>query len=71
MIATMRFDLNEPEDARLFKLMNKAEDLQGMLWEFDQYLRAEVKYSDDPDDADTIREKLWELLNECKIDIYD
>ena len=71
MIATITFDLSDQEDASLFKLMNKAEDLQTMLWDFDQYLRSEVKYSESPDDTETVRERLWELLNEYQINIYD
>ena len=71
MIATMTFDLSDEEDTSLFKLMNKAEDMQSMLGEFDQYLRSEAKYKETPDDAYTIRERLWELLNEYQVSIWD
>lgn len=45
-----------------------AKKLAHVIWDLDQYLRAMVKYQEDKDwdDAEKIREKLYELMNEAK-----
>ena len=63
MKATLTFDLTDPEDDASYKLMNQASEMSMVLWEFDQYLRTQLKYTEVPDDLETARDKLWEMLN--------
>ena len=68
MKATLQFNL--PEDDHEFKMATTGANMHSVLWEMDQWLRAQYKYM--PDDAPEgaydayfkSREKLFEILNE-------
>lgn len=71
MEGILKFNL--PEEQSEFNLAIKGVDYSSVLHEFDQYLRNKLKYEDLPDDKhDTyqeIRDKLYEIVNEYKIEI--
>lgn len=85
MKAEFKFDMDDFDDIRLHMLMLKAEDMQSMLFQFDQeVLRKATKYetSDDPELAsllqddkvyravEIIRDLYFNDLNMKDIDIY-
>jgi len=50
----------------------QADKLCSFMWDFQQYLRAQWKYSSEeypPDDIDTIYEKWFQMMNEEGIDL--
>lgn len=59
MKATLVFELPEEQDE--FTLANRGKDLYGILWEFDQWLRSEIKYNNK--DYQNVRDKLYEIMN--------
>jgi len=58
----IEFEVSDEEYDRLAKIM-QGEELFAAVNEYDQYLRAEVKYKDNAT-AQPYREKLWEILRE-------
>lgn len=75
MIATIEFDLYDPEDKREHQRMLKSMDMHLALWDISQELRSKVKYA--PDDMDEnalnayeeMREYFYRKLNEYNIDL--
>jgi len=65
MKAILEFNL--PEDQHELDKANAATRLCSVLWDFDQYLRSEIKYKDKP--LDEVREKLYEVMNSEGIDL--
>jgi len=65
-IATLKFDLNDPEDAEKFEIHCKAIKQRCARDEFSEYLRRELKHRDITDEQTTliheIREKFEELF---------
>ncbi len=66
---TTTYDISDPEDACLFVAHNQATDMISAIWDFDQYLRAEIKYKDAPKVVQDIRDVLWGYLNDYKVNI--
>lgn len=69
MKAILEFDLDVPEDATAYKRCNSSLDMWMVLWEYDQWLRSQIKYNDklsgDEKNAyEDAREMLYEKLNE-------
>ena len=64
MKAILEFSL--PEDNQEFELHTKASKMYCTLWEFDQWLRSEIKYKDQ--ELDEVRDKLREFMNDNRID---
>jgi hypothetical protein len=67
MKATLEFNL--PEDQSDFDLAVNGTKAQAALWEMDQYLRNELKYSDDRSSEDLkllqeVRDQLREIMFE-------
>ena len=65
--ATLEFNL--PEDQEEYLLYNSASTLYSILLDFDNYLRAEIKYNDKLSDKeykvyDKIRDKLYEIMQD-------
>lgn len=61
------FNSDDMDDRYDLAIHNQARALLRAIWEYDQALRAKVKYSDDPKEeewAETARELLWDKLNE-------
>jgi hypothetical protein len=67
-IATLTYDLNDPEDRMAHYRAIVSLDMAMLLWEYDQYLRSEYKYGD-KEEAYAYREKFREFLNDANIDI--
>lgn len=65
MKAILEFNL--PDDNQEFELASKALKLYGTLWDFDVWLRTQIKYNDQ-DQYEPVREKLRELMNNNRID---
>lgn len=71
--AILEFDLNDSDDAETHKRMLKSLDMILVLWDFDNYLRDQLKYNeegltgDQYDVLDKARVKLYEILNERNI----
>jgi coproporphyrinogen III oxidase len=74
MKAILEFNL--PEDNIEYKLVNNAGKIHSVLWDMDQWLRAQYKYMPDEEYNEVAyntylkcREQLRELLNEKNIDL--
>ena len=74
MKATLEFNL--PEDDHEFKMATNGANMHSVLWEMDQWLRAQYKYmpdneySKDKYDAyESAREKLRELMFENNVNL--
>ena len=65
MKAILEFNL--PDDQDEYERVNKALDLCGVLFDFDQYLRSEIKYHDK--DLQDVRDKLYELMDSYNINL--
>jgi hypothetical protein len=65
MKAILEFEL--PEDNQEFRLATKASAMYSTLWELDQWLRVEIKYTG-REQLDEVRDKLRELMNDNHID---
>lgn len=61
-IATLKFNL--PEEASEFETAVKAHDWKYTVWDFNQWLREQLKYHEASDDYQIVRDKLWEFLND-------
>jgi hypothetical protein len=70
MIAELKFNLDDPEDAMAHLRCVKALDMMVTLWEMDQHLRSITKYAPDSTSQETydelvkVRERLHEIMNE-------
>ena len=75
MKAILEFDLNEPEDVTAHKRAVKALDLALVIWDMDQYLRAQTKYAPDDmsqevyDAFQNVRDKLHEIKDDYNVSI--
>ena len=71
MKATLEFNL--PEDEYLYRAAINGERLRTVLNQFDEYLRARLKYeslsTDEAKALSAARERLFQLLNESDDDI--
>lgn len=65
MKAIIEFQL--PEDNQEFVLHTKALKMYSTLWDFDIWLRSEIKYKD-KEQYEPVREKLREIMNDNRID---
>lgn len=65
---------NLPEENEEFNLACNGWKYKSVLCEFDNFLRAKLKYEDISDVEYEVYEKtrthLWELINEEKLDLY-
>ena len=68
MKATLEFNL--PEDQEEFQMVNNASKTYSVVWDLQQWLRAQVKYAPDEMSEDTYNtfEKCREKLNDLLID---
>ncbi len=70
MKAILEFNLDEPEESLDHLRAVKSLNIMSVLWEFDMYLRSQLKYNEDnlSDGAyealDKAREKLYEVMND-------
>lgn len=74
MKAILEFNLNEPDDRESHKRAVKVDSLYAAIEDFDQYLRSQIKYTDQTqevyDKLDEVRETLHNKLaeNEWNLD---
>jgi len=64
---TIKFNLPE-ETVEMQQCLN-GRKAHGVLFDFDQWLRGEIKYNDKA--YDELRQKLNELMDDANINIYD
>ena len=72
MKARIDFDLNDRDEYATMKRMLKADGMACVLWDMDQWLRANVKYGDDGATMsayESAREQLRELCSSHDINI--
>jgi hypothetical protein len=69
------YDPMAPEEVSYINNLQVAQDLKGILCDYDQWLRGIIKYNDLPEEQDKIyqecRDKLYEFLNENGINLYE
>ena len=65
--ATLEFLL--PEHQEEYNRANASLDLCLFIWDFQQYLREQVKYAEEPDDVDTIYKNWFDMLSSRNIDL--
>jgi hypothetical protein len=72
-IATLTFDLTDPEANYAFNLAMKAPDMRNALIEYEQYLHDQYKYQneDTRDDIYDIRKKFYEVMLEHSIKLHE
>lgn len=58
-----------PEEDDLFKRAVKSDKLCETLWDYSQYLRSQLKYSENPDTLDKARDKFHELMRDNDINL--
>jgi hypothetical protein len=69
MKAILEFNLDEPEERTDHLRAVKSLNIMSVLWEFDMYLRSQLKYNEDNltneayEALDKAREKLYEVMN--------
>ena len=73
MKAILEFNL--PEDKVDFDLALQGSDWKHVCWEMDQYLRKELKYSDDKGFEELkllqeVRDEFHQFMNENNVDLY-
>ena len=70
MKAILEFNLDEPEERIDHLRAVKSLNIMSVLWEFDMYLRSQLKYNDENltneayEALDKAREKLYEVMND-------
>lgn len=69
MEAILKFNL--PDEQEDYDRCNAATSLCDFIWDFQQYLRSQWKYSETPDSIDVIYEKWFEELNNHNINLDD
>ena len=74
--AILEFDLNESEDRDEHARMMKSLDILMVMWDYDQYLRTQVKYNENltqeqHDVFQEARDKFYELMNDRQVSLDD
>lgn len=66
--ATLEFDLTDVEEARDFAIMQKGGRYYNILWNYDQWLRSEMKYKELTEEVHNTfqkaRDKLHSMMEE-------
>ena len=70
MKATLTFNL--PDDQIEYDFANKGGNYYSALWDFDQFLRSEIKYNEELNEteydyAEKLREKLREIMDDNNV----
>lgn len=68
MVATLTFNMEDPDDESAHKLCLKALELALVLSEMDNWLRNEIKYCD-KNDYQAVRDKLCEFMVGHTVDL--
>ena len=65
--ATLHFYHNDPESMRRFRKIQQVDDYAGALFEFDQWLRTQIKYAEH-DEYQPVRDEFWKFCEYYGID---
>ena len=68
--ATLHFYHNDPESMRRFRKIQKVDDFSGVLFEFDQWLRSEIKYHEH-EEYQPVRDEFWKFCEHYGIDPWE
>lgn len=68
MRATLTFDLNTEEDQDAFRNACEGSKLRSALWDYDQWLRQQIKYQN-KNELQVARDQLYEILNDHNLRI--
>ena len=72
-IATITYDLDDPDDRRAYKLYSMAGEMHSVLCDFDARLRYRIKHNGNEVEANTqqdLRDDLLEMLESYGIDVW-
>ena len=71
IVAKLEFPL--PECREEFELAAHAMDIKGVLWDFDEWLRRQVKYGSELDEKtlDAVRKQFYECLEERNVQLHE
>jgi hypothetical protein len=75
MKAILEFNLDEPEDRSDHLRAVKSLNIMSVLWEFDMYLRSQLKYNDENltseayEALEKVREKLYDIMSSNHVSI--
>ena len=64
----MVFDSNDEQDRVDLKIVNMAQDMHNMLWNFDQHMRNAIKYQG-KDNWQEVRDSFYDFINEYNIEL--
>ena len=72
--AILEFDLNESEDRDEHTRMMKSLDILMVMWDYDQYLRTQIKYNEkltqeQHDVFQEARDKFYEIMNDRQVSL--
>jgi hypothetical protein len=72
-MAIITYDLTDPDAQAAFELAMDAPKLRSVLWNFDQWLRNEIKHKDRSEwpDATRIRTELYSAMRLEGVAIYE
>ena len=68
--ATLHFYHDDPESMRRFRKIQKTDDFSGVLFEFDQWLRSEIKYHEH-EEYQPVRDEFWRFCDERGVDPWE
>lgn len=71
MHVTYRYDMSEPDERAEQRIMDRAMELHGAVWDFAQWLRGQIKYAKDGVDVaqfQKARDMLWSHLEDRDLD---
>ncbi len=71
VIAKLEFPLPECRDE--FELAAHAIDIKGVLWDFDEWLRSDLKYGSDFDEdtLKAVRDQLYKCLEQHNVRLHE
>ena len=71
--ATLHFYYDDPDSMRRMKECMDAPNVRSLLFDYDQWLRDQIKYHERPDEAglQAARDMLWKIADENGIDIWE
>ena len=67
MEATLKFNLDDPEDRESHLRCVKSSDMISVLWDFDQWLRTEIKHNNK--NYQEARDELYRTMDEYNINL--
>ena len=68
MVGILAFNLSDGDDNDKFDVVRKAEDYRNVLFDFDQWLRGQIKYAD-KEDLQSVRGQLHDICETFEVEI--